>query len=73
MMIKDEMQRTMRVGDRENHLTRDIPNSRSIPIRRRLFRVTFKPVRRGMSQRVLDTADRMIEEYKSDLDYLKDR
>ena len=73
-MIKGEKQRTMRVGDRVNHLTREIPTARSISIRRRrLFHITFKPVRKDTSQQVLDTADRMIEEYKSDLDYLKDR
>jgi hypothetical protein len=72
-MIKDEKQRTTRVRDRVNYLTRDIPTARSIPIRRRLFHVAFKPVRQDISQQVLDTADRMIEEYKYDLDYLKDR
>lgn len=30
-------------------------------------------IRRGVSQQVLDAADRMIKEYQSDLDYLKDR
>lgn len=43
------------------------------PVKRRFFRVTFKPARQSVSQPVLDMADRMIEEYKSDLDYLKDR
>ena len=71
MVIKDEMQRIMRIGDRENHLTRDTPTSRPIPIKSRRFQI--KPMRHGISRQVLDTADRMIKEYKSDLDYLKDR
>jgi hypothetical protein len=72
-MIKDEKQRTTRIRDRVNHVTRDTPTARSIPTRQRLFHITFKLARQDISQQALDTADRMIEEYKPDLDYLKDR
>jgi hypothetical protein len=72
-MIKSEKQGTTRMGDRVNHLIRGVPTTRSASIKRRLFHIAFKPARQGISQHVLDTADRMIEEYKSDLDYLKDR
>lgn len=30
-------------------------------------------MRQGVSQHVLDTAERLMKEYQSDLDYLKDR
>jgi hypothetical protein len=72
-MIKDEKRRTTKMMGLVNRLIRDIPTTRSVPIRGHLFRISSEPVRQGASQQVLDVADRMIEEYKSDLDYLKDR
>jgi len=40
---------------------------------RKHIRCTFKPVRQGVSPQVLEIADRMIQKYKVDLEYLKDR
>lgn len=72
-MIKDEKQRTTRTRNRGNHSMRGIPDTRLIRARYRFFSKGSGPLRQGTSQHVLDIADHMIEEYKSDLDYLKDK
>lgn len=39
-----------------------------------LFRMWSRiQMRRGISQHVIDTAERLMQEYQADLDYLKDR
>jgi|GEM_PF-2834322 hypothetical protein len=73
IMIKDEKQRTTRRGSQLNGSVNNGPNTRFTRTRRSFFLAVFKPMRRGVSQQVLNIADQVIEEYKSDLDYLKDK
>ena len=74
IMIKDEKQRTVGMENNRSHHTKNPSHSGFMSNRRHFFRFAFKmPMRRGVSQQVLDTADRMIEEYKPDLEYLKDK
>jgi hypothetical protein len=73
-MIKDEKQRISRKGIQLQYPIRsNNPTGRFTRTRRNIFRAAFKPVRKGVSQQVLDVADQVIKEYQSDLDYLKDK
>ncbi len=53
---------------------KDEPNTRNVSSKKRTsWHAPKLFIRRGVSQKVLDAADRLMKEYQSDLDYLKDR
>jgi hypothetical protein len=59
-----QAKRTFASGGKSTHASRE----------RRLFKAKLRiPMRRGISQHVIDTAERLMQEYQADLDYLKDR
>jgi hypothetical protein len=72
-MIKDEKQRTAKIKHQASHSPENASPTGFKQKKQRFFSVFFKPIRQGVSQHVLDVADQMIEEYKSDLEYLKDK
>ena len=70
-MIKGEKQkvRNKRASDRSSNDTLPAHNART---NQTSAHRSFQPIRQGVSQRVLHIAEQMIQEYQSDLDYLKD-
>ena len=70
IMIKEKHQREVRA---EGKFVPDIVDT-CTPRKRQVFRIRLSmPVRRGVSRYVLETAKRLMQEYRADLDYLRDR
>lgn len=69
-MIEEKKQRIERVNQNvalQGKISR-------MPGKRRLLRMPFKnAVRHGVSHQVLDVAKRLMKEYQTDLDYLRDK
>lgn len=73
IMIKHEKQGVVSLWISKISSIKGVLNFRSRPTRRNLSHVAIRPVRQGVSPQVLEMLDRTMEEYKEDLEYLKDR
>ena len=81
IMIKDEQQRTATGRGRVDSRAKGVAGPSKVRARQNSFKYTskvptrrnVKPVEKNVSRQVLNVVDRMMKEYQSDLEYLKDK
>jgi hypothetical protein len=69
-MLKETPQETVRMRNRSASNVKGTFNTQRVGVK---HHIPGLPRRHGISQQVLNSAERLMREYQADLDYLKDR